>query len=72
MGGVLGGEDRMFSLNECMGIVSSSSSEGAAKFGDVRTSVMVRDPRKKETSGPVDVVKCGCLLGLMGDDWASW
>lgn len=33
IGGVRGGEDRMFAANECAGKRSSSSSSGAVKFG---------------------------------------
>lgn len=72
MGGVRGGDDcRLLGANECAGNKSSSSSEGAAKFGEASSLVMRRE-RKKETSGPADVVKCCCLRGLMGEDCASW
>lgn len=69
MGGVRGGEERI--LNECAGSRSSSSSEGAAKLGDVSTFVICR-VWKKETSGPLDVVKCCWRRGLMGEDCESW
>lgn len=71
IGGVRGGEERILvGLNEWMGKRSSSSSEGAAKLGDV-SSRLIRRCWKKETSGPPDVVKCCCRLGLRGDDRVS-
>jgi hypothetical protein len=73
MGGVRGGDDWPWSIwKECRGRRSSSSSSaGAAKLGDARSTEGRRVPRKKDTSGPFDVVKC-CLRGLMGDDCISW
>jgi hypothetical protein len=65
-GGVRGGEDRR--LKEWVGRASSSSSDGAAKL----FSCCMWAPRKNGKSGPADVVKCGCLRGLIGEDWASW
>lgn len=45
IGGVVGGEDRIFvALNDCTGKRSSSSSEAAAKFGDTRSSASLRAP----------------------------
>ena len=71
MGGVRGGDERTwFMLKECAGSRSSSSDEGAAKFGDVR-AVNLRC-WKKDTSGPAEVVKCCCRRGLMGEDCANW
>lgn len=74
MGGVRGGEaDRTTALvvKEWAGRRSSSSSEGVAKLGEA-SSLVRRRVWKKDTSGPVDVVKCCWRRGLMGDDWASW
>lgn len=65
-GGVRGGEECM--LKEWVGRASSSSSDTAAKL----FSCMCAAPRKKGKSGPADVVKCGCLRGLIGEDWVSW
>lgn len=70
MGGVRGGDDGS-TWKEWIGSRSSSSSAGAAKLGDVRSTEGRRVPWKKETSGPFEVVKC-CLRALMGDDWISW
>lgn len=72
IGGVVGGDERKLVLNDCVGKRSSSSSELAAKLGETSSSAILRAPWKKETSGPVDVVKCCCRLGLIGDDCASW
>lgn len=59
IGGVRGGDDRLASTRkECMPRISSSSSEGAAKFSDVRSTEGRRVPRKNDTSGPFEVVKC--------------
>lgn len=74
IGGVLGGDDRMWlwsTWKECAGKRSSSSSELEAKLGEARSSAGRRNPSKNETSGPVEVVKCCCLRGLIGDDWMS-
>lgn len=70
IGGVRGGDD-WSTWKECKGSRPSSSSAGAAKLGDVRSTEGLRVPWKKETSGPFDVVKC-CLRGLIGEDCISW
>lgn len=82
MGGVEGGEERD-ARKECTGpplppgrssssSFASSSSESDAKLGDSRASEMRLEVWKNETSGPVDVVKCCCRRGLIGELCASW
>ena len=69
IGGVRGGDARLWStLKECMG---SSSSSSETKLEELMSMEGRREPWKKETSGPVEVVKCCCLRGLTGDDWVS-
>ena len=70
MGGVRGGDaarTTVLALKECAGKRSSSSSDGVVKLGEASSLGWIRF-WKKETLGPVEVVKCCCRRGLMGED----
>lgn len=73
-GGVRGGEEPMFIdviLKECIGSISSSSSDVAMKFCVWRSLGRLEVPRYSDISGPADVVKCELFLSLIGEDCAS-
>lgn len=70
-GGVRGGEEPICMeviLKECMGSISSSSSDPAIKFCVWLSPGKLEVPRKSDMSGPADVVKCEYFLGLIGED----
>jgi hypothetical protein len=55
-------------LKECIGSMSSSSSDVAMKFCVWLSPGRLEVPRKSDISGPADVVKCEYFLGLIGED----
>ncbi len=59
-------------LKECIGSISSSSSDPAMKFRVRLSPGRLEVPRNSDMSGPAEVVKWEDFLGLIGEDWASW